>query len=313
MASSLTAKVERRDPLGNIAMMILKNVLSTASPSEFKRSSTMKTFPRYPRLAHIHSPRIRRIGIAVAVLVAAAGTAFACSDSGPSEPPDLSGTFFGPVTVVASGSGRAYVILDASGAPTNLGVALTASAMANLPNDAAEYVFALPSQAGSTPFKHAAINWAPQGHPPPMIYTVPHFDFHFYTITQAARDAILLGDSALAAKMARQPAGAYVPDGYVTGMSAAQMGMHWNDPTAPERHGEPFTATFIYGSYDGAFIFAEPMVTKAFLETKPATLVVPVKLPAQYATTGYHPTSYTVSYDATTKEYRVALSGLIRR
>jgi len=55
------------------------------------------------------------------------------------------------------------------------------------------------------------------------------------------------------------------------------------------------------------------MVTKAFLETKPATLVVPIKLPAQYATTGYHPTSYTVSYDATTKEYRVALSGLIRR
>jgi len=28
MASSLTAKVERRDPLGNIAMMILKNLLS---------------------------------------------------------------------------------------------------------------------------------------------------------------------------------------------------------------------------------------------------------------------------------------------
>jgi len=49
----------------------------------------MKTFPRYPRLAHAHSPRIRRIGIAVAALVAAAGTAFACSDSGPSEPPDL--------------------------------------------------------------------------------------------------------------------------------------------------------------------------------------------------------------------------------
>src|SRR5436190_12588465 len=164
-------------------------------------------------LGHLHSPRIhslrpRRIGIAVAALVAAAGTAFAC-DSAPSEPPDLSGTFFGPMTAVASGSGRAYVILDASGAPTNLGVALTASAIANLPNDAAEYVFALPPQASATPFKHAALNWAPQGHPPPMIYTVPHFDFHFYTITQAARDAILLGDSALAANMSRQPAGVY--------------------------------------------------------------------------------------------------------
>ena len=30
MAHSLAAKVERRDPLGNIPMMILKNVLSNA-------------------------------------------------------------------------------------------------------------------------------------------------------------------------------------------------------------------------------------------------------------------------------------------
>jgi hypothetical protein len=265
---------------------------------------------------HVRSPRaphVRGIGIAVVALVAAAGTAFACADRAPSEPPDLSGTFFGPVTVVASGSGRAYVMLDAAGAPTNLGVALTEAALTSLPNDAAEYVFVLPPQAGATPFKHAAINWAPQGHPPPMIYTVPHFDFHFYTITQAARNAILLGDSTLAAKMVRQPADVYVPAGYVTGMSAAQMGMHWNDPTAPERHGEPFTATFIYGSYDGAFIFAEPMVTKAYLETKPAAVAVPIKLPVQYATTGYQPTSYMVGYDAAAKEYRVALSGLVRR
>jgi hypothetical protein len=71
--------------------------------------------------------------------------------------------------------------------------------------------------------------------------------------------------------------------------------------------------TFIYGSYDGAFIFAEPMLTKAYLESKPATVVTPVKLPAQYAASGYQPTSYTVSYDAAAKEYRIALTGLTQR
>ena len=42
-----------------------------------------------------------------------------------------------------------------------------------------------------------------------------------------------------------------------------------------QRKGEPFTKTFIYGSYDGTFIFGEPMVAKAYLETKPATAVLP--------------------------------------
>jgi hypothetical protein len=41
--------------------------------------------------------------------------------------------------------------------------------------------------------------------------------------------------------------------------------------------------------------------------------VKPIKVPGQYATSGYQPTSYTVSFDAATKEYRVALSGLTLR
>lgn len=91
------------------------------------------------------------------------------------------------------------------------------------------------------------------------------------------------------------------------------MGMHWNDPAAPERLGEPFTKTMIYGSYDGAFIFTEPMVTKAYLETKPAAVVTPMKLPAQFATHGYQATSYTIAYVAAMKEYRIGLTGLVLR
>ena len=260
--------------------------------------------------------RSRAVSVGVVTLAIAGATVLACSRSGAPdapEPTDLSGTFFGPSTTMAGGTVRSYVTLDRAGAPTDLGLALTEGALVDLPATATEWTFVLPAQASATPFKHAVINWQPQGHPPPMIYTVPHFDFHFYSITDAARQAILLGDSALAAKMIRPPSGEFVPVEYVSGMSTVMMGMHWNDPTAPERRGEPFTKTFIYGSYNGVFIFAEPMVTKAFLETKPASVVTPLRLPLQYATTGFHPTTYTVSYDVTAKEYRVSLSGLVRR
>jgi len=242
-------------------------------------------------------------------LAAAVATLLACSSS---TSPDKAGTFFGPTTAIGGGTGRAYITLDRVGAATELGIALTDSVIAGLPAANAEFVFALPPQASVTPFKHAVINWMPTGHPPPMIYTVPHFDFHFYTITNAERTAILVGEPTLDAKMARQPTAEFVPAGYVTGMSSAQMGMHWNDPDSPERHGEAFTKSFIYGSYDGAFIFAEPMVTRAYLQTRPS-VVTTVKLPAQYATHGYQPTSYTISYDLVGKEQRIALSGLVMR
>jgi uncharacterized protein len=254
--------------------------------------------------------RSRRYIAAGLTTIAGGVYVLACTDS---TSPSQADTFFGPTVVMGSGTARAYVILNASGVPTDVGLAFTETALAGLPASAAEYVFALPAQASATPFQHAVINWMPDGHPPPLVYTVPHFDFHFYTIPNATRVGIVLGDSVLAAKMARRPATEFVPVGYVAGMAGVGMGLHWNDPEAPERKGEPFTKTFIYGSYDGAFIFGEPMVAKSYLEAKPAATVTPVKLPAQYATAGYQPTSYTVAYDAGTKEYRIALSGLVSR
>jgi hypothetical protein len=257
------------------------------------------------------SPRYSRHNLTNALTIAAAaGVLLGCRDV---TTPDKSGTFFGPATLMAAGTARAYIILDRSGTPTDLGVALTEAALTGLPAATAEYAIALPSEASTTSFKHAAINWQPLGHPPPNVYTVPHFDVHFYMITPAERDGIVLGDAQLAAKMVRQPAAEFVPAGYIAGMASPQMGMHWGDPAAPERNGQPFTKTFIYGSYDGVFIFAEPMVTKAYLETKPAAVVTPVNLPAQFATRGYQATSYTVAYDAVAKEYRVALAGLVLR
>ncbi|MDQ6888050.1 MAG: DUF5602 domain-containing protein [Gemmatimonadota bacterium] len=255
--------------------------------------------------------RSRFPSLVAAVLVAGTGIVLACSDS---TSPNRAGTFFGPVTAVAGGSARTYLILDAAGKPTDLGLAITEAALTGLPAAQAEYVLTFPSEASATPFKHAVINWNPNGHPPPMVYTVPHFDFHFYMITQAELEAITPADSQFATKMTLKPASDFIPARYASDPGGVpRMGLHWTDPAAPEFNGQAFTRTFVYGSYNGTFIFDEPMVTKAYLDGKPATLVTPVQLPARYAQTGYLPTSYTTGYDATTREYRIALSGLVLR
>jgi uncharacterized protein len=244
-------------------------------------------------------------------ITVAAGALLGCSDS---TTPDKSGTFFGPVTAIAAGTARSYVTLDQSGTPTDLGVALTETALTGLPAASTEYLVALPTQASATVYKHATINWQPAGHGAPgSTYAAPHFDLHVYMITQQEREAMALGTAELAAKMARPPAAEFVPAGYVAGNAIAQMGTHWTDPAAPERNGQAFIHAFFFGSYDGTFMLNEAMVTKAYLETKPAPVVTPLKLPAQYATHGYQATSYTVGYDAGAKEYRIALTGLVLR
>ena len=62
------------------------------------------------------------------------------------------------------------------------------------------------------------------------------------------------------------PPSGYLPPAYVKSPAGeAQMGAHWMDVLSAEFNGQPFTHTFIYGSYDGKVNFLEPMVTQAFL------------------------------------------------
>jgi hypothetical protein len=92
-----------------------------------------------------------------------------------------------------------------------------------------------------------------------------------------------------------------------------KMGLHWIDAKAAELSGKaPFTTTFIYGSWNGTFIFTEPMITKAFIETTRDTLIA-VPVAGKYEVAGYHPSSYRVRFDEETQEYRVALTGFAKR
>jgi hypothetical protein len=229
------------------------------------------------------------------------------------------GTFVGETKPLGKGQVRSWVTLDSSGNPTAIGLTFGEAALSNLPTEpppgaeGTEISVALPSQASSTAFNHVGLWWNPHGHPPAKIYDVAHFDFHFYMITEQERNGITVqGDDV--ARSNKQPAAEFVPEGYIYIPDSAipRMGAHWVNPLSTELNGQAFTKTFLYGSYNGQLIFGEPMITKAFLETK-TNVTEPIKLPAKYARHAYYPTKYSIRYDPIKREYTVALEGMTLR
>ena len=86
----------------------------------------------------------------------------------------------------------------------------------------------------------------------------------------------------------------------------------------PEAY-RPFTTTYLRGSWDGQFIFDEPMVTRAFILGRKSAAsaaqqdsVIPLQVAARPAA-GLAPGAYHVTYDAQAKEYRIALTQLVRK
>jgi len=229
---------------------------------------------------------------------------------------------YGPEAPLGHGTMRTYVLMEGS-VPVEVGVAMSAEALHGLPaahdpggieiephHFSFEQVLELPADS-PTPFRHVAVNWNPGGHEPPGIYDTPHFDFHFNTITDKERRAITREDPAFDAKAERYPQPARIPAGYVAIPGAVpMMGAHWVDPTSPELNGEPFTRTFIFGTWDGKLIFAEPMIAKSFLESRPDYTAALV-LPEEVAEPGYYPSRYSVRWDEAAQEYRVSLGGLV--
>ncbi len=225
-----------------------------------------------------------------------------------------SGTFVGETKPLGNGMVRSWVTLDNDGKPLAIGVTFTEAALSGLPATlpTTEYQLALPKQASDMPFKYIVVNWNPKGHVPPGVYDAPHFDFHFYMISPEVRYAITAtGDDLV--KVEKKPAQEFIPAGYVPAPGGEpRMGAHWIDPASPEFNNQSFTKTFIYGFYDGNMSFLEPMVTVAYLGTKP-NFSGDIKLPEKYLTSAYYPTRYSVKYDAASKEYTVALEGMMLR
>lgn len=217
-------------------------------------------------------------------------------------------TFFGPAVPVGKGIARAWISVDKQGTPTAVGINLSEMALSGLPHDPAQFVLDFPDMKGGNFYKHALVDWNPEGHEPPGVYDLPHFDFHFYIVPNEDRMAIGPSDPD---KFGIAPAEKYIPPMYApTPGGVPQMGAHWVDVTSPEFNGGIFTKTFIWGSYDGSFIFWEPMITLDYLLTQPNDLIA-LRQPEAFQKDGWYATNYKISYTKNPNQYTVALTNLI--
>jgi hypothetical protein len=242
------------------------------------------------------------------------------------------GTYFGTTVPLGPGIARTYVTIE-GGTPVEIGVELNKGALEGLPTTGAHdghnnehhqrghsWELPLPEAAASTAYKSVNIGWMPNGHEAP--YNRPHLDFHFYVIPTAERLAIDPSDPQWAQKAGAMPPPAFWPARYfplsmlinkpAAEVSVPGMGMHWLDIASPELYGAEFTHTLFYGSWNGAIIFDEPMITKKLLESR-ETVDVTLPPAADYATTGYRAGGYRVYFDAESQRHRVALAQLSER
>ena len=226
----------------------------------------------------------------------------ACSDDDPAQPAQPV-THDGESKAMGEGQVTAYERVAADGSLLAVGVRFDEIVLATLPVDDRPLSLMLPKKAGTSPFDHVGFDWVSQGHMPAPIYTHPHFDVHFYVADNAMLGTVIPGPDLVL------PEPQYMPKDYMSAVDAVPfMGTHYLDSTAAELHGSPFDKTFIYGFYKGDLFFMEPMITKAYFESK-TNVTVDIKQPTTFERKGkVYPTKYSISYDATSKKYTVEMN-----
>jgi hypothetical protein len=301
------------------------------------------------RLSPLRQNPITTRRVLVASVFTTLAIAAACSDAANPTTPDVSlsrglppgaHVQYGVPTPVGNGRARTYVVIDQrhDRTPLEIGIEFDERALDGLPaTGMSMFDLALPAR-NPTPYRLVELDWNSHGHEPDGVYSVPHFDFHFYTITAEERNAIdpvTLGDSTYQAMASNLPPEGersqyYVPLSPPQGpiVAVPRMGAHWADLRAPELQGafghpedfRPFTTTFLHGSWNGRFIFDEPMITRAFILGRKLAAseasrdsVIAVTSAQQYRPTGYRPAAYRVAYDAREHAYRIALTQLTLR
>ncbi len=225
--------------------------------------------------------------------------------------------FTGAPVAMGNGTARVVVVANGMNEPESVSVVMTKEAFEGLPEvqgDQMVWEFSLPmaDTGPKTGYDHIVLDWNPAGHFPEGIYSVPHFDVHFYLISNGEREAITFHGEGRELAMA-SPDPQLVPVGYVIPPDTAveRMGMHGLDPAGHEFRGEPFSHNFIYGYYKGELMFVEPMVSLAFLKSLPE-MTSPIKKPQRYSYPGWYPATYRIGFDAGKGEYTIALQTLER-
>jgi Hypothetical protein TTHB210 len=225
-------------------------------------------------------------------------------------------TYEGKSVRIGHGTARSFVVADTAGHATAIGIVLTEMALDGLPKGTPKHsdfphLVPMPARGPKTVVNHIVIDWEALGHPPPHVYDVPHFDFHFYLVSRAAQMKVKFKSEAESGSPAQQPPADLVPAGYIMppGTAVPYMGAHAVNPASPEFHGQPFTATFLYGYYDKKLTFLEPMVSIAYLKSKPE-FATPMARPTAYSYPGDYPSAYSIKYDAAHKAYVITLEQL---
>lgn len=243
----------------------------------------------------------------VPVLVIALAVA-ACAAQEPPPPQ----TVQGECADVFGGQVCSWADLDGAGAVTAFGVTVPMRVVDSAP---AEMVMAWPPVANATlrmpaqvtetlGVDHFTFFWEAHGHPPGAFLT-PHFDFHFYNIATAAREAMDCTDTS---KPATLTPGYILPDeeipglGLLVGLCVPAMGMH-SGPADEFARTDLFDGTMIVGYYQGAPIFFEPMIAKHHLARRQSFDVAMPVVPGVPAGVRY-PARFRAEYDAATDAYQ---------
>ena len=210
----------------------------------------------------------------------------------------------------------AWAVMDGD-AVVEVGATIPMSLVESVPADApmvwppeALVTLALPAEARSAlGIDHMTVNWEAHGHPP-AAFLAQHFDFHFYSITQADVGAIDCSDETLPPTL---PAAYALPDievpgmGTLVGLCVPRMGMHAM-PTPDVSATEGFDASMIIGYYGGKPVFFEPMVARDFLRER-ADFVLPMPAVEGLPSGVRYPTVFRADFDAASDAYRLVFSG----
>lgn len=227
--------------------------------------------------------------------------------AGNSNPEIKDNTFKGPQVVVGNGYARSFITVSHTGVPQEIGVVFTNEALSGLPAVNTPYVLELHNKAlDSTPFEHISLGWNANGHPLPGSFIGPHFDVRFFMISLAQRLAI---PAPPAPGFLNFPPNGYMPSNYFPDAPAPMIGTHWTDKSFVT--GVPVNHTLILGTYDGAFTFVSPIVTKTELASGQSSSISYAQ-PQFFAKHGYYPTKYNIYIDDKQIHY-VTLSHFVWR
>jgi hypothetical protein len=240
-------------------------------------------------------------------LTSKAGPSTSTARAGNSDPELKYNTFKGPEVEVGDGIARSFATISHAGVPQEIGVVFTNEALSGLATVNTPYVLEFHHKALEvTPFEHIALGWSANGHPLPGTFIGPHFDVRFFMMSLADRLAIPAPPSP---GFSNFPPAGYMPANYFPDAPAPMIGMHWTDKSFVA--GVPVNHTLILGTWDGAFTFVSPIVTRADLLSG-QSFSISYAQPQSVVKHSYYPTKYNIYVDEKQMHY-VTLSDFVWR